>query len=76
MSPGTGDLSLISEGLPGFPYRLTSYDSAEVADVDPEYGLQLHYPRFLEYVGAPESARLLSRAPRHWVQTIYQEEAP
>ena len=40
---------------------MTSYDRAEVADVDPVYGLQLHHPRFLEYVGAPESARLLTR---------------
>ena len=59
----TGDLPLISEGLPGCPYRMTSYKCAEVADVDPAYGLQLHHPRFLEYVGAPESARLLTRAP-------------
>ena len=34
----TGDHPLISEGL----YHMTSYDSAEVADVDPAYGLQLH----------------------------------
>ena len=52
----TGDIPPISEGLPGCPYRMTSYDRAEVADVDPAYGLQLHHPQFLEYVGAPESA--------------------
>ena len=71
----TGDLPLISEGLPGCPYRMRSYESAEVADVDPAYGLQLHHPRFLEYVGAPESARLLTRAPGHCVQTMDREEA-
>ena len=49
---------------------MTSYDSAEVVDVDPAYGLQLDHPRFLEYVGAPESARSLTRAPGHWVQTM------
>ena len=27
------------------------------------YGIQLHDPQLLEYVGAPESARLLSRSP-------------
>ena len=63
----TGDIPLISDGLPGCPYRMTSYDRAEVADVDPAYGLQLHHPRFLEYVGAPESARLLTRTPGHWI---------
>ena len=53
-----GDLPLISEVLSGCLYRMTSYDSAEVADVDPAYGLQLHHPRFLEYVRAPESAQV------------------
>ena len=70
-----GDIPLISDGLPGCPYQMTSYDRAEVADVDQAYGLQLHHPRFLEYVGAPESARLLTRAPGHWVQTMEREEA-
>ena len=54
---------------------MTSYESVEVADIDPAYGLQLHHPRFLEYVGAPELARLLTRAPGHWVQTMDREEA-
>ena len=70
----TGDVPLISDGLLGCPYRMTSYDSAEVADVDPAYGLQLHHPRFLVYVGALESARLLIRAPGHWVRTMEWEE--
>ena len=71
----SGDFPLISDGLPGCPYRMTLYKSVEVADVDPAYGLQLHHPLFLEYVGAPESARLLTRAPGHWVQTMDREEA-
>ena len=55
----TGDPPFVSEGLPGCPYLMTSYDSADVANVDPAYGLQLHHLRILEFVGAPESARLL-----------------
>ena len=66
---------MVLNSLPGCPYRMTSYDRAEVADVDPAYGLQLHHPRFLEYVGAPESARLLTRPPEHWVRTMDSEEA-
>ena len=58
-----------------FQYRMTSYDPAEVADVDPAHGLQRHHPRFLEYVGAPESAGLLSRPPAHWIETMDHEEA-
>ena len=38
------------------------------SDFSPEYGVQLHDPRLLEYVGAPESARLLSRSPEYWVE--------
>ena len=36
----------------------------------PAYGVQLHDPRQLEYVGAPESARLTSRSPEYWVYVI------
>ena len=61
--------------LPGCLYWLTSYDQAELADVDPAYGLQLHHPRFLEYIGAPESAHLLSLPPGHWLRTMDREEA-
>ena len=49
----------------GCPFRITSYDlEIDRSDFSPEYGVQLHNPRLLEYVGAPESARLLSRNPK------------
>ena len=53
---------------------MTSYDSSEVADMDLAYGLQLHHPMILEFVGAPESACLLARTPGHWVQTMDRED--
>ena len=71
----SGDTPLVLDSLPGCPYRMTSYDRAELADVDLAHGLQLHHPRVLEYVGAPESARFLSRSPEHWVRTMDREEA-
>ena len=40
----------------------------------PAYGVQLHDPRLLEYVGAPESARLLSRSPEYWVHHMGREK--
>ena len=43
--------------------------------MDPAYRLQLHHHRFLEHVGAPKSARLLTRAPGHWVQPMDREDA-
>ena len=41
----------------GCRFRMTSYDvEAGGPNCAPEYGVQLHDPRLLEYVGAPESA--------------------
>ena len=37
--------------------------------------LQLHHPRFLEFIGAPESARLLNHSPSFWVDRLGQESA-
>ena len=37
--------------------------------------MQLHHPRFLELVGAPESARLLDRGPSYWVEELGKEGA-
>ena len=66
---------LVLDNLPGCQYRMTSYDNADMTVVDPAYGLQLHHPRFLEYVGAPESACLLSRPPGYWLHHMNREQA-
>ena len=57
-SMDTGDSPLVATVLPGCPYRITSYTGPAVADTNPAYGMQLHHPRFLELIVAPESARL------------------
>ena len=45
-----------SQDSQGCPFRITSYDlEIDGSDFSPEYGVQLHDPRLLEYVGAPES---------------------
>ena len=54
---------------------MTSYAGTDTADVDPVYGIQLHHPRLLDFIGAPESARLLNRSLAYWVQTIDWEDA-
>ena len=54
--------------LPGCQYGMTSYN------VSPEYGIHLHDPRLLEYVGAPESARLLSWTPEYWLHHMGREK--
>ena len=61
---------LLIPGLPGCPYRKTKYREEDVAHIDPTFGVQLRHPRFLECVGAPESARLLGRSPAEWLQVI------
>ena len=59
----TEDSPLIITGMPGCPYRMTSYTGTALVDADATYGLQLHHPRFLKFIGAPESARLLNHSP-------------
>ena len=71
----TGDSPLVATGLPRCPYRITSYTGPAVADSNPAYGMQLHHPRFIEFIGAPESARLLYRSPTFWVQRLGEEDA-
>ena len=56
----SGEGRLLEMGLPGCPYRFSESGGLPFTDGNPAYGLQLH-PRFLELVGAPESARLLDQ---------------
>ena len=68
----SGATSQVLDSLLGFQYRMTSYDDdADRSDLNPAYGLHLHDPRLLEYVGVPESARLLSRTPDYTGCTIW-----
>ena len=54
---------------------MTSYDQDSGGpDFSPAYGIQLHDPRLLEYVGAPESAQLLSRGPEYWLHHFGHEK--
>ena len=55
---------------------MTSYDAeSDGPNFSPEHGVQLTDPRFLEYVGAPESARLMSRSPEYWVHHMGVQNA-
>ena len=71
----TEDSPLINTSMPGCPYRMTSYTGTAMVGADTRYGLQLHHPRFLEFIGAPESARLLNQSPSFWVDRLGQESA-
>ena len=71
----TGDQPPIAIGLSGCPYRITTYRDRDFACVDSSFGVQVHHPRFLESVGAPESARLLGRPPAEWSQVMGRRNA-
>ena len=65
----------VLDSLPGCQYRITSYDVAnDRLDFSPAYGIHLHDPRLLEYVGALESARLLSLTPEYWLHHMGREK--
>ena len=72
----SGATRQVLNSLPGCHYRMTSYDdSVDRSDLNPAYGFHLHDPRLLEYAGAPESARLLSRTPEYWIHHIGRDRA-
>ena len=70
-----GEDRLLETGLPGCPYRFLESGELPFTDGNPAYGLQLHHPRFLELVGASESARLLDCSPSFWVEQLGKEQA-
>ena len=51
------------------------YSGQPFANGNPAFGLQLHHPRFLEFVSAPDSARLLYLSPTFWVDQLGEEQA-
>ena len=71
----TEDSPLVTTRLPGCPYRITSYNGPAISDMNPAFGLQLHHPRFLEFISAPELARLLYHSPTFWVDRLGEEQA-
>ena len=53
---------------------MTTYREDDRASVDTSFGVQIHHPRFLECVGAPESARLLDRPPTEWLRAMDRQD--
>ena len=64
----------VLDSLRGCQYRMTSYDEdTSSSEFNPAYGIHLHDPLLLEYVGAPESARILSLSPEYWLHYMGHE---
>ena len=73
--PHSGASPRLLQGTQGCPFRMTSYDEKNSGpDFTPANRVQLHDQRLLEYVGAPESARLLSHSPEYWVHHMGREK--
>ena len=71
----SGSSPRVLDSLPGCQYRMTSQDvENDRSDFSPAYGIHLHDPRLLEYVGAPESARLLNRTLEYWLHHMRREK--
>ena len=76
VEPEPGQSPLVLNSMPGCQFRMTSYDNRDSRDdLDPAYGIQLHDPRMIEYMGAPESARLLGRSPEYWLEHMGRDRA-
>ena len=69
-----GQSPMVLDSMSGCQYRMTSYEErANRDDLDPSHGIHLHDPRMMEYMGAPESARLLGRTPEYWLEHMGRE---
>ena len=76
VEPEPGQSPLVLNSMPGCQFRMTSYDDRDNrADLDPAYGIHLHDPRMMEYMGAPESACLLGRSPEYWLEHMGRDRA-
>ena len=73
--PHSGASPRFLDAMQGCQFRMTSYDKENSGpDCTPAYGVQHHDPCLLEYVGAPESAHLLSRSPEYWLHHMGREK--
>ena len=72
--PEPGQSPLVLNSMPGCQFRMTSYDDRDNRDdLDPAYGIHLHDPRMMEYMG--ESARLLGRSPEYCLEHMGRDWA-
>ena len=69
-----GQSPVVIDSMAGCQYRMTSYEErVNSSDMDPSYGIHMHDPRVIEYMGAPESARLMGRTPEYWLEHMGRE---
>ena len=59
----------IGDSAGGCAFRYTTHRISDFSPLSVEFGLPHHHPWFLEWIGAPESARLKDRGPDAWFRS-------
>ena len=59
----------------GCAFRNTTYRPSDYASPSGEFGIPLHHPRFLEWIGVPELAGLLEMGPGRWLHSLTRDQA-
>ena len=59
----------------GCAFRHTTYKWEDHGRPEGGLGVPLNHPRFLEWLGAPDSAWLLEMSPGHWCDTLSRDRA-
>ena len=61
----------------GCAFRNTTYRASDYASPSWEFGLPMHHPRFLEWIGVPQSAGLLEMGPGRyrWLNVLSRDKA-
>ena len=60
---------------PGCTFRNTMYRASDYAAPVVDYGFPLHHPRFVEWIGVPQSARLIEFSSCQWVDKLSWDQA-
>ena len=58
----------------GCAFRNTSYRSSDYDTPSGEFGLPIHHPWFLEWIGVPHSACLLEMSAGRWVDHLSRDQ--
>ena len=59
----------------GCAFRNTTYRPSDYVLLSGEFGIPLHHPRFLEWIGVPESAGVLEMGPWRWLHLLTRDQA-
>ena len=59
----------------GCAFRHTTYRPSNYTKLSGEFGVPLHHPRFLEWIGVPEFASLLEMGPEMWLHSLSRDQA-